>query len=90
MSNLKGSVQAAIASYVQSERDTHTQVDVLRMIRDQASLLYERQVICDALDSDPMERLQQVKPQIKRIQVSDDACLTNNHCHSFESDNCKL
>lgn len=70
MSDLKTSIQAAITSYVQSKKDTHTQVDVLRMIRDQASLLYECQKICDALDSDPFEELQNVQPQIKRIQVS--------------------
>ena len=70
MSDLKTSIQTAITSYVQSKKDTHTQVDVLRMIRDQASLLYECQTICDALDSDPFAQLQHVQPQIKRIQVS--------------------
>ena len=70
MSDLKDSVQAAIASYVQARKDTHTAVDVLRMIRDQANLLYERQMICDALDADPMEQLKDVQMQVKRIQVS--------------------
>jgi len=70
MSDLKASVKAAIASYVQRKQDTHNQVDVLRMIRDQAELLYERQVICDALDSDPMQQLSDVEPQVQRIQVS--------------------
>lgn len=72
MSDLKESVKTAIASYVHSKQDTHTQVDVLRMIRDQADLLYERQAICDALDADPMQQLQDVTSQVKRIQVSED------------------
>jgi hypothetical protein len=70
MSDLKDSVQAAIAAYVQSKHETHTPVDVLRMIRDESSLLYERQVICDALDADPMQQLSHVASQVKRIQVS--------------------
>ena len=69
MSDLKDSVKRAIASYVESKKDTHTPVDVLRMIRDQASLLYERQLICDALDADPMQQLDQVTAQVKRIQT---------------------
>lgn len=73
MSDLKSSVQAAIAAYVHSKQDTHTPVDVLRMIRDQASLLYERQVICDALDADPMQQLNEVQSQVRRIQVSTDS-----------------
>jgi hypothetical protein len=70
MSDLKDSVQAAIAAYVQSKQETHTPVDVLRMIRDQASLLYEKETICDALDADPMQQLTHVRSQVERIQVS--------------------
>lgn len=77
MSDLKDSVKSAIEAYVQSKQETHTQLDVLRMIRDQASLLFERQAICDALDADPMKQLQHVRAQVERIKVS-----SNNNKHT--------
>lgn len=70
MSDLTSSVRAAIAAYVQQQSDTHMQADVLRAIRDQSTLLYESQVVYDALDADPMEQLSSVAKQIARAKVS--------------------
>jgi hypothetical protein len=57
MSDLVSSVQHAILQYVASKHETHTDADVLRVIRDQASLLYERQLCLDALTQDPLQQL---------------------------------
>eukprot|EP00521_Asterionellopsis_glacialis_P015029 CAMPEP_0195309434 /NCGR_PEP_ID=MMETSP0707-20130614/38736_1 /TAXON_ID=33640 /ORGANISM="Asterionellopsis glacialis, Strain CCMP134" /LENGTH=268 /DNA_ID=CAMNT_0040373731 /DNA_START=93 /DNA_END=899 /DNA_ORIENTATION=+ len=68
MSDLKESVRSAISAFVGSQSDTHLKADVLRIIRDQATLLYESQVVCDALDADPMEELANVKLQVSRVK----------------------
>jgi hypothetical protein len=68
MSNLVSSVQAAIEQYVDSKKESHTKVDVLRVLRDQSALLYERQVVLDALTQDPLKQLEEYPSQIQRIQ----------------------
>jgi len=68
MSDLKESVRGAIANYVSSKLETHTEADVLRVIRDQAMLLFERQSIIDMLDADPMEQLSSVRPEVNKIK----------------------
>jgi hypothetical protein len=69
MSDLKESVRNAIANYVSSKLESHTEADVLRVIRDQATLLFERQTIVDVLDSDPMEQLAGAKSQVDKVKA---------------------
>mmetsp|Transcript_5346 Transcript_5346/g.7562 ORF Transcript_5346/g.7562 Transcript_5346/m.7562 type:complete len:276 (-) Transcript_5346:29-856(-) len=68
MSDLKESVRSAIATYVSTQSDTHLKADVLRVIRDQATLLYESQLVYDALDADPFEELKNVRLQVNRVK----------------------
>mmetsp|Transcript_20232 Transcript_20232/g.30014 ORF Transcript_20232/g.30014 Transcript_20232/m.30014 type:complete len:290 (-) Transcript_20232:88-957(-) len=68
MSNLVTSVQQAILEYVNSKQETHIETDVLRIIRDQASLLYERQLILDALTQDPMQQFLEHKNEVARLK----------------------
>ena len=68
MSDLVPSVQFAIEQYVDSKRESHTKVDVLRVLRDQSALLYERQVVLDALTQDPLKQLEEYQTQIQRLQ----------------------
>lgn len=68
MSDLVPSVQDAIQQFVDSKKEYHTRADVLRVIRDQSTLLYERQVVLDALTQDPMKQLDDDAEDVKRIQ----------------------
>lgn len=63
-------VRNALASFVQQHGVIHNQTDCLRVIRDQSSLMYERQLVCDALDADPMEQLGDARIQIQRVKAS--------------------
>mmetsp|Transcript_5207 Transcript_5207/g.6714 ORF Transcript_5207/g.6714 Transcript_5207/m.6714 type:complete len:311 (+) Transcript_5207:84-1016(+) len=57
-SELTTSVQAAIENFIQlktSDDHGHIAIDVLRAIRDESTLLMERQIICDTFDSDPLK-----------------------------------
>ena len=67
---LKPIVRKTIQDCVENERESHTAADVLRALRDEASLLYERQQICDNLDADPMKQLQDCQDQCRRIKVN--------------------
>ncbi len=55
--NLKLAVQSSIASFLSTRLTSNGDIaqDVYRTIRDEAHLLLERQLISDALDSDPFE-----------------------------------
>ena len=55
--NLKLAVQSSLASFLSTRLVSNGDIaqDVYRAIRDEAHLLYERQLISDALDSDPFE-----------------------------------
>lgn len=54
---LKSAVHAAIANFLHNRLSNHGDLaaDVYRTLRDEAGLLFERQLIFDALDSDPFE-----------------------------------
>lgn len=62
-SDLKSAVRSAIASFVSARdsSDGDISVDVLRAIRDESTLLVERQLICDMLDSDPFELMSEAE-----------------------------
>ena len=68
MSDLVPSVRDAIQQFVDSKKEYHTGADVLRVIRDQSTLMYERQVVLDALTQDPMKQLEEDAEDVKRIQ----------------------
>lgn len=68
MSDLASSARALLIQYAQSKHETHTEIDVLRVLRDQATLLYERQMCVDALTQDPMRQLGEYATEVKRIQ----------------------
>lgn len=57
ISNLKQAVQSTLASFLSQRHSLHSDIaqDVFRTIRDESNLLLERQLIFDALDSDPFE-----------------------------------
>lgn len=58
MSNLNDTVSRHILSLLHTETggegNDYIELDVLRSLRDQSKLLYERQLICEALDADPL------------------------------------
>ena len=68
MSDLVPSVQDAIHQFVDSKKEYHTKADVLRVIRDQSELLYEQQLVLDALTQDPMKQLDDDAENVQRIQ----------------------
>lgn len=68
MSDLVPSVQDAIQQFVDSKKEYHTKADVLRVIRDQSQLLYEQQLVLDALIQDPMKQLDDDVEDVQRIQ----------------------
>ena len=55
--NLQHAVQSTLSSFLQQRISTNGDIaqDVYRTLRDEASLLLERQLVCDALDLDPFE-----------------------------------
>ena len=57
MTTLQQAVQSALSSFLQNRVLSNDDIaqDVYRTVRDEAHLLLERQLICDALDSDPFE-----------------------------------
>ena len=59
----------AIETLLQSQNESHTALDVLRTMREEASLLYERQQILDALDADPMKQFGDCRAECERIKV---------------------
>jgi hypothetical protein len=90
MSDLKDSVRAAITNYVSSKRESHTEADVLRVIRDQSILMFERQIVFDALDADPMEQLSTAKDQVDNVKsmldvVSCNRTVTHDGYSSIEA-----
>ena len=54
-SELTNSVRSAITAFVANKTSDgeHLPADILRIVRDEASNLLERQLICDTLDADP-------------------------------------
>jgi hypothetical protein len=68
MSNLGPLVQKALLNFVESQDGHHTASDVLRVIEEEANLMKETQDICDTLDSDPMEQLEEARPQVERLK----------------------
>ncbi len=54
---LKSAVHATIADFLHNRLSNHGDIaaDVYRTLRDEAGLLFERQLIFDSLDSDPFE-----------------------------------
>jgi hypothetical protein len=77
MSDLVSSVRAAIEKYAATKKESHNKIDVMRMLRDQSALLYEKQLVLDALTQDPMRQLHEYPNQIQRIQK----LLQVNSCH---------
>lgn len=69
MSTLKEIAHRMISELVESQDETHTAIDVLRVIKDHSTLLYEQQALLDNLDLDPMHQLKEAQPQIRRIKV---------------------
>eukprot|EP00586_Coscinodiscus_wailesii_P023767 CAMPEP_0172498862 /NCGR_PEP_ID=MMETSP1066-20121228/118547_1 /TAXON_ID=671091 /ORGANISM="Coscinodiscus wailesii, Strain CCMP2513" /LENGTH=84 /DNA_ID=CAMNT_0013272311 /DNA_START=28 /DNA_END=278 /DNA_ORIENTATION=- len=53
-SALATNVRSTISSLLASLSSTETEADILRRLRDESSLLYQRQTILDAFDSDPL------------------------------------
>lgn len=62
--NLKLAVQSSLASFLSTRLTSNGDIaqDVYRTIRDEAHLLLERQLISDALDSDPFELMKMPSP----------------------------
>jgi len=72
---LQRAVQTALSSFLQeriSEDVGDIAQDVYRAIRDEASLLLERQLICDALDSDPFRLMRVSSDQEEGEQFAGD------------------
>ena len=72
-SELTKSVRSAIHAFVSNKASDGEALpaDVLRLIRDEASLLLERQIICDTLDADPYKLCEDdadVRRQFGRLQ----------------------
>jgi hypothetical protein len=72
-SDLTKSVRSAIHAFVSSKASDGEALpaDVLRLIRDEAALLLERQLICDMLDADPYKLCDDgdgVRRQLGRLQ----------------------
>jgi len=72
-SELTKSVRSAIHAFVSSKASDGEALpaDVLRLIRDEAALLLERQLICDTLDADPYKLCEDdadVRRQFGRLQ----------------------
>jgi hypothetical protein len=68
MSNLQLLVRNAIKNFVESQDGHHLPSDVLRIIAEEALLKKETQDVCDMLDQDPMEQLNEVRPQVERLK----------------------
>jgi hypothetical protein len=75
MSPLTTLVRTAIEAQIQSRKDDHTSLDVLRTFQQQAHLMFETEQVKDTLHSDPFDHLSEVQPQVKRLctllQVTD-------------------
>ena len=77
-SDLTSSVRDAISNFVKhktSDDEGYIAIDVLRNIRDEATLLMEYQAICDTFDSDPLHLFEDdqknvVRDQVTRLKVS--------------------
>mmetsp|Transcript_19658 Transcript_19658/g.39557 ORF Transcript_19658/g.39557 Transcript_19658/m.39557 type:complete len:459 (+) Transcript_19658:71-1447(+) len=70
---LKSAVHAAITNFLHNRLSSHGDIaaDVYRTLRDEAGLLFERQLIFDALDSDPFE-LTKIAPSEHAEKAGDD------------------
>lgn len=77
-SELTKSVKDAISNFVSlktSDSEGYIAIDVLRSIRDEATLMMEYQTICDTFDSDPLRLFDDddrgtVRHQVSRLKVS--------------------
>ena len=77
-SELTKSVKEAISNFVKvktSDDEGCIAIDVLRSIRDEATLMMEYQTICDTFDSDPLHLFDDddqgiVRRQVSRLKVS--------------------
>ena len=77
-SELTRSVKDAISNFVSlktSDDEGFIAIDVLRSIRDEATLMMEKQTICDTFDSDPLHLFDDddrgtVRRQVSRLTVS--------------------
>jgi hypothetical protein len=80
-SDLKQKVKIAINNFVASRTSNDhgdIAIDVLRVVRDEAALLMERQTIVDAFDSDALKFYdgdESLKIQVERIKVCMNAYL---------------
>jgi hypothetical protein len=68
MSNIGPLVKKALLNFVESQDGHHTASDVLRVIAEEANLMKETQDVYDNFDSDPMEQLEEVRPQVDRLK----------------------
>jgi hypothetical protein len=76
-SELTQGVQNAIQSFIQmktSDDHGHVAIDILRSIRDEATLMMECQNICDTFDSDPLRLYEDddqnfIRQQVDRLKV---------------------
>lgn len=76
-SKLAESVKAAIGAFItqKTSEDSEIPIDILRTIRDEASLLMEKQTICDAFDCNALgfyddDENSDLKNQVERLKVS--------------------
>jgi len=62
--NLQKAVQSSLSAFLQQRLDSDGDIaqDVYRTLRDEANLLLERQLVCDALDTDPFELVRMSAP----------------------------
>eukprot|EP00535_Pseudo-nitzschia_heimii_P000359 CAMPEP_0197187982 /NCGR_PEP_ID=MMETSP1423-20130617/16979_1 /TAXON_ID=476441 /ORGANISM="Pseudo-nitzschia heimii, Strain UNC1101" /LENGTH=301 /DNA_ID=CAMNT_0042639705 /DNA_START=23 /DNA_END=928 /DNA_ORIENTATION=- len=68
MSNTRPEVRSMIKNMLKSQDGYNSKVDVLRAIEEEAILMKQTQHALDMLDSDPMEQLSLVKPQIDHLK----------------------
>jgi len=64
--------QRWLQDLLEKKSDEDISIDLIRSIRDEANLLYERERICEMMDSDPFEcfKEDEVKQEIERAKVS--------------------
>jgi hypothetical protein len=66
--SLEERVRAHLATAIQSSQDDHTAEDILRVFREQATLLFETERVKTALTTDPFEHLDEAQTAVKRLQ----------------------
>ena len=68
MSSLLPTIRTALTKFCKDNEGKETTSDILRAIHEEAYLIKETQDLYDTLDSDPMEQLRDVKPQVQQMK----------------------